>query len=185
MLLSLIKKRSCLLNRISDEAQAMEAVNTIVWESDGTTTGHNTDHVGFQKALEEVIKTPPKNALILGTGGASGAIKFVLDKLDCNYSFVSRNPTSAQLSYDALDEALMEQADLIVNTTPLGTFPAVEKAPPLPYQWINNKHLLFDLIYNPSETAFMKLGKSKGAKTTNGYKMLIYQAEKSWELWNS
>ena len=98
---------------------------------------------------------------------------------------MSRNPTSAQLSYDALDEALMEQADLIVNTTPLGTFPAVEKAPPLPYQWINNKHLLFDLIYNPSETAFMKLGKSKGAKTTNGYKMLIYQAEKSWELWNS
>ena len=173
------------LDRISDEAQAIEAVNTIVWESDGTTTGHNTDHVGFQKALEEVIKTPPKNALILGTGGASGAIKFVLDKLDCNYSFVSRNPTSAQLSYDALDEALMEQADLIVNTTPLGTFPAVEKAPPLPYQWINNKHLLFDLIYNPSETAFMKLGKSKGAKTTNGYKMLIYQAEKSWELWNS
>jgi shikimate dehydrogenase len=173
------------LNRISDEAQAIEAVNTIVWESDGTTTGHNTDHVGFQKALEEVIKTPPKYALILGTGGASGAIKFVLDKLDCNYSFVSRNPTSAQLSYDALDEALMEQADLIVNTTPLGTFPAVEKAPPLPYQWINKKHLLFDLIYNPSETAFMKLGKSKGAKTTNGYKMLIYQAEKSWELWNS
>jgi shikimate dehydrogenase len=173
------------LDRISDEAQAIEAVNTIVWESDGSTTGHNTDHIGFQKALEEVIKTPPKNALILGTGGASGAIKFVLEKMDCNFSFVSRNPTSTQLSYEALDEALMNEVDLIVNTTPLGTFPAVEKAPPLPYQWINKKHLLFDLNYNPMETAFMKLGESKGAKITNGYKMLIYQAEKSWELWNS
>ena len=81
--------------------------------------------------------------------------------MDCNFSFVSRNPTSTQLSYETLDEALMNEVDLIVNTTPLGTFPAVEKAPPLPYQWINKKHLLFDLIYNPMETAFMKLCESK------------------------
>lgn len=179
------KKVMPFLDRISKEAQAIGAVNTIVWEKDGTTTGHNTDHVGFQKTLGEIIDTPLKKALILGTGGASGAVKFVLEKTDCDIKFVSRNPTSAQLSYKSLDRVIMNEIDLIVNTTPLGTFPSIEKAPPLPYQLINKRHILFDLIYNPPETTFMKLGKSKGAKTSNGHKMLIYQAEKSWQLWNS
>jgi shikimate dehydrogenase len=173
------------LDRISEEAKAIEAVNTIIWEKDGTTTGHNTDHTGFEKALNEAFTTIPENALILGTGGASGAVKYVLNKIGCKVTFVSRNPTSKQLSYNALDEVLMKKIDLIVNTTPLGTFPDVEKAPPLPYEWINKKHLLFDLIYNPEETTFLKRGKSNGAKTSNGNKMLVYQAEKSWELWNS
>jgi shikimate dehydrogenase len=173
------------LDRITKDAQTIGAVNTIVWEKDGTTTGQNTDHVGFQKALEEISNKPPEKALILGTGGASGAIKFVLNKMGCEVQFVSRQPKQNILNYGALDKSKMDEVDLIVNTTPLGTFPDIEKMPPIPYQWITKKHLLFDLIYNPEETTFMKLGKSKGAKTTNGYKMLIYQAEKSWELWNS
>ena len=105
--------------------------------------------------------------------------------MGCEVQFVSRQPKQNILNYGALDKSKMDEVDLIVNTTPLGTFPDIEKMPPIPYQWITKKHLLFDLIYNPEETTFMKLGKSKGAKTTNGYKMLIYQAEKSWDLWNS
>ena len=172
------------LNSISKEAKVINAVNTIVWDKNGKTTGHNTDHIGFEKSLLELIDKPLKRALILGTGGASGAVKYVLDKLHCEVIFVSRTPQSKQLSYAALNKAEIERTDLIINSTPLGTFPDIDECPPIPYQWINKKHLLFDLIYNPEETLFLKKGKKEGAKVSNGSKMLLYQAEKAWELWN-
>ena len=172
------------LNNLSKEAKVINAVNTIVWDKNGKTTGHNTDHTGFEKSLLELIDKPLKRALILGTGGASGAIKYVLDKLQCQAIFVSRTPQKKQLSYAALNKAEIERTDLIINTTPLGTFPDIDECPPIPYQWINKNHLLFDLIYNPEETLFLKKGKKEGAKVSNGSKMLLYQAEKAWELWN-
>ena len=172
------------LNNISKEAKVINAVNTIVWDKNGKTTGHNTDHIGFEKSLLELIDKPLKRALILGTGGASRAVKYVLDKLQCEVIFVSRTPQDKQLSYESLNKAEIEKTDLIINSTPLGTFPDINECPPIPYQWVNKKHLLFDLIYNPEETLFLKKGKKEGAKVSNGSKMLLYQAEKAWELWN-
>jgi len=172
------------LDEVSDEVKAIGAVNTILWNKEGKTVGHNTDHTGFRKALEEELTTLPKKALILGTGGASGAIRYALENLNCAVQFVSRTPEKNQLTYEALTQEILDSIDLIVNTTPLGTFPNTEKVPKLPYHLLNSRHFLFDLIYNPSETLFMKKGKAQGAKVSNGYQMLVYQAEKSWELWN-
>ena len=172
------------LDRLSKEATKIQAVNTIVWDSYGKTIGHNTDHIGFEKALLEFMKKKPTKVLILGTGGASSAVKFVLEKLGSRYQFVSRKPKKNQISYDQLTKNHIIRTDLIVNTTPLGTFPKTKEFPPLPYKYLNTNHFLFDLIYNPNETEFLRKGKFQGAKICNGYKMLVYQAEKSWELWN-
>ena len=172
------------LDQISKEAESIGAVNTIKFDSQGKTTGHNTDHLGFEKALKEQIKTLPKKALILGTGGASGAVRYALERLNCEVIFVSRTPKENQLNYPELTQDFLSNIQLLVNTTPLGTFPNTDQAPPLPYDYLNSQHLLFDLIYNPSETLFMKKGKEKGSQVMNGHKMLIFQAEKSWELWN-
>ena len=116
--------------------------------------------------------------------GASGAIRYALENLNCEVIFVSRTSKKNLLTYEELTENLMNSVDLIVNSTPLGTYPDTNQAPQLPYQFLNEQHLLFDLIYNPSETLFMKKGIEKGAQVCNGYQMLVYQAEKSWELWN-
>jgi len=172
------------LDKLSEEAETIGAVNTIVWDPSGKTVGHNTDHVGFTKALLEQVHSAPTKALVLGTGGASKAIQYALDKIHCKYLMVSRNPQKNQLSYDDLNSDILNSVELIINTTPLGTFPNISDAPPIPYNLLHSKHFLFDLIYNPEETQFLKEGKSRGCKITNGYKMLVYQAEKSWELWN-
>ena len=172
------------LDQLTKDASTIQAVNTIVIESSGKTVGHNTDHVGFQKALLEHNQKIPKQALILGTGGASGAVQYVLDQIKCKYQFVSRTPQKNQLAYGDLTKEIIEKVDLIVNTTPVGTFPNIEEAPPIPYEHLDSRHFLFDLIYNPEETRFLKEGKSRGSITCNGYSMLVYQAEKSWELWN-
>ena len=172
------------LDHLSEEAKAIGAVNTVVWNREGQKIGHNTDHVGFRKAVEEKIETVPKKALILGTGGASGAVRYALESLNCQITFGSRTSTKNRLTYTDLNRELITDHHLIVNTTPLGTFPNINEAPPLPYEYLNSNHLLFDLIYNPSETLFMKKAKLQGAQTINGYQMLVYQAEKSWELWN-
>ena len=172
------------LDKLSTEANAIQAVNTIVFDQNKKLIGYNTDYIGFEKSLFESIDKRPKKAIILGTGGASSAVKFVLDKMGCKFKFVSRNPKKNQLSYDKITKKYLDEIDLIVNTTPLGTYPGVNNAPPIPYQYINSRHFLFDLIYNPSETRFLKEGRQRGAKTTNGYKMLVYQAEESWKLWN-
>jgi shikimate dehydrogenase len=172
------------LDQISEEVKSIGAVNTILWDVKGKTIGHNTDHTGFKKALEEQTNALPKKALILGTGGASGAIRYALENLNCEVIFVSRTSKENNLTYEELTEDLMNSVDLIVNSTPLGTYPDTNQAPQLPYQFLNKQHLLFDLIYNPSETLFMKKGIEKGAQVCNGCQMLVYQAEKSWELWN-
>ena len=171
------------LDKLSKEAMEIQAVNTIVWGDSGKIIGHNTDHLGFKKALMEEINSTPKNALILGTGGASKAVKYVLSEMGCKIQMVSRNPKKDELSYNELTKKIFEKTNLIVNATPLGTFPNVKKAPPIFYEYLNSKHFLFDLIYNPEETEFLKRGKFQGSQISNGYKMLIYQAEKSWELW--
>ena len=121
------------------------------------------------------VKTPPRQALILGTGGAAKAIIFVLDTLNIGYQFVSRTSGNEKIKYDDLDEKIMSSHHLIINTTPLGMSPNIDNLPPIPYQYIGNKHLLFDLVYNPSTTAFIKKGKDNGAVICNGLKMLHLQ----------
>ena len=147
--------------------------------------GFNTDYFGFQKAIEPCIKKHHKSALILGTGGASKAVAFVLKELGIPYRFVSRNPKKGAFSYTDLNQELIEKHTVIVNCTPLGTYPEIARKPNIPYEFISTHHLLFDLIYNPDKTAFLKAGEVKGAQIKNGDKMLTLQAEKAWEIWNS
>tara|TARA_B100001057_G_C22619277_1_gene859804 strand:+ start:354 stop:941 length:588 start_codon:yes stop_codon:yes gene_type:complete len=172
------------LDQLSEPSEKMQAVNTIRFDKDGRTCGYNTDVHGFEKSLTELKSLLPKKALILGSGGASSAVAFVLDKLEILYKYVSRNPENNQISYQAIDADLLKDYKLIINASPIGTFPQVNLSPELPYEEINETHILFDLIYNPLETLFLKEGKKRGAIISNGLKMLEYQAEKSWEIWN-
>lgn len=172
------------LSKIDEEAQAIGAVNTIkIVENE--TIGYNTDVYGFQKSIEPYIRTHHKKALILGTGGASKAVAFVLNKLGITYKFVSRNPKKGQLNYIDLSKEVLSEYTVIVNCTPLGTYPNINDKPDIPYHFITNQHLLFDLIYNPEKTAFLLAGEQEGGKISNGTNMLQFQAEKSWEIWNS
>lgn len=173
------------LNDLDEEAKKIGAVNTIKVSESKMIKGFNTDHYGFQKSLEAFLPFHKKNALILGTGGASKAIAYALEKLGFDFKFVSRNKTSSNLSYDELDENIIQNHCLIINCTPLGTFPNITDCPSIPYEFLSEKHLLFDLIYNPAETEFLKRGKHQGARISNGLKMLEFQAEKAWEIWNS
>nr|WP_299384238.1 shikimate dehydrogenase [Allomuricauda sp.] len=166
------------------KAKAIGAVNTIKFGPQGP-IGYNTDCYGFQMSLEPYLKPHHSKALILGTGGASKAIRFVLDELGITHKYVSRNPKEGQLTYADLGEGVMEEHTLVINCTPLGTFPDVSEKPDIPYSQITQKHLLFDLIYNPEKTTFLTLGEAQGATICNGLKMLEFQAEKAWEIWNS
>ena len=172
------------LDTISKEAKDIMAVNTISFNNQGELIGHNTDCYGFQKSLFENINKKTKNALILGTGGASKAIRYVLKKNSIKYKTVSRKRNKGDFTYIELDRDIISNFELIVNTTPLGTYPNTEKFPDINFDHITKNHILFDLIYNPIKTTFLKNGKIKGAKIVNGYDMLIYQAEKSWSIWN-
>ena len=172
------------LDKLDAKAEEIGAVNTIQFTKEGL-IGHNTDIYGFEKAIEPLMTEKDNKALILGTGGASKAAAYVLGKLGLDYRFVSRNPREGELEYKDLDEEVMENHTIIINSTPLGTYPDVDKKPEIPYHLINRDHLLFDLIYNPELTSFMKEGKSRGARVMNGQKMLELQAEKAWEIWNS
>ncbi|PVW14601.1 shikimate dehydrogenase family protein [Marixanthomonas spongiae] len=173
------------LDRIDKEASAIGAVNTIKFQNDGSLKGFNTDHYGFAKSLANLLPIKEKTALILGTGGASKAIKYVLDTMGFSYKIVSRNKTENTINYQELNRELMTTHFLIINCTPLGTFPNVSQCPTIPYQYITADHVLFDLIYNPDQTEFLKLGKAQGARTRNGLKMLEHQAKKSWKIWRS
>ncbi len=173
------------LDYIDEEAKKIGAVNTIKISEDEKLTGFNTDYYGFQKSIEQFLPLHNKTALILGTGGASKAIAYSLEKLGFTFKFVSRNLTSGNLKYAELTKTIIENHFLIINCTPLGTFPNIADCPSIPYQFLTKNHLLFDLIYNPTETEFLKCGKFQGAKTSNGLKMLALQAEKAWEIWNS
>lgn len=147
--------------------------------------GHNTDVLGFQQSLLKSFPHLPSRALILGTGGSSKAVEYVLKQLKIPYIFVSRKPSTHNLSYEQLSSGIVKESGLIINTTPLGMFPHVVEAPPIPYDAIGEHHCLFDLIYNPERTLFLQKGEARGAKVQNGLDMLIIQAEESWKLWNS
>jgi shikimate dehydrogenase len=171
------------VDNISEEAQSIGAINTIVIE-DNIWTGHNTDAYGFAKSLEPFLPING-NALILGTGGASKAIAYTLESLQIPYLKVSRSPEDEHtIDYKSLNKDVISQVKLIINTTPVGTHPDIAQSPSIPYEFIGKQHLLYDLVYNPSLTLFMKKGLQQGAKATNGYQMLVHQAERAWELWN-
>ena len=148
--------------------------------------GHNTDVIGFENSLLPLLKTNHTHALILGNGGAAEAVKFVLQKLNISYKIVSRKIHEAShLTYADLDEKIIKENGLIINTTPLGTFPDINECPYIPYQYLTAAHLLFDLVYNPEKTLFLQKGEEHGASIKNGYEMLVLQAEESWKIWNA
>lgn len=170
------------LNELDPEAEKIGAVNTIKITKTGL-KGYNTDAYGFQKSIEPFIKKQHTKALILGTGGASKAVSYVLKKLGLTYRFVSRKLKKGQYTYNDLNKMIIDDYTVIVNCTPLGTHPNIHQKPDIPYSFITSKHLLFDLIYNPEKTLFLLEGKNKGASICNGEKMLEFQAEKAWEIW--
>lgn len=171
------------LDELDEQSGKIGAVNTIQFTEKGL-KGFNTDAYGFQKTLESALPSPYfDKALILGTGGASKAISFVLGELDIDHKFVSRSPDVNQFSYQGLDEKIIQNHHILINCTPLGTYPNVKEKPDIPYEYISSAHLLFDLIYNPETTAFLKEGKKRGAKIINGLHMLEQQADRAWEIW--
>lgn len=173
------------LDELSTAAQRIGAVNVIRFENDGKLVGHNSDYIGFKISLEKFLNgAKPQKALILGTGGASKAVKAALEDLGITPQFVSRTSGENQLAYKELSEEILSSHRLIVNTTPLGMFPQVEEFPAIPYQFLTSSHFCYDLVYNPETTAFMKKSAEHGAKTINGLEMLIGQAEAAWEIWN-
>lgn len=173
------------LDKVNKKAKVIGAVNTIKVTKKGNLVGYNTDCYGFKKSLKPFLKTHHKKALILGTGGASKAVAFSLNQLNIDYSYVSRTASNkVQFTYNMLSEEAINEHTIIINCTPLGTFPNVNDCPEIPYKAITNKHILFDLIYNPEETKFLNLGKINGATIINGLDMLKFQAEKAWSIWN-
>ncbi len=177
------------LNYISKVASNVGAVNCVKIERDASGVklyGFNTDVYGFRKSLLPLLKPYHYSALILGTGGAAKAVSYILLELGIGYTLVSRTSKEKYyLNYTELTEEKIHDNLIIINTTPVGMYPEAEKYPDIPFQCLGKKHLLIDLIYNPSETMFMKLGRESGAVTKNGLQMLELQAEKSWEIWNS
>lgn len=172
------------LNEMDNTVKKLGACNCVCLV-EGRLKGYNTDVIGFKKSLLQHLKPHHKHALVLGTGGAAAAVEFVFSELQIAYKNVSRNPhNNNDLSYSQLNKKIMEQHTLIVNTTPLGTYPAINDCPNLPYHFLNSEHLLFDLVYNPSITKFMQHGINKKSTTVNGYDMLVYQAEENWKIWN-
>lgn len=172
------------LDELNDEAQEIGAVNTIKF-TNGKKIGYNTDCYGFEMSLKPLLKSHHTSALILGTGGASKAVEYVLKKSGISFQYVSRTKSSTSISYNDVDSFIIQHSTLIINSTPIGMYPNVDDAPHLPYNFITNNHLLYDLIYNPEETQFLKEGRIRGAQTKNGLEMLYLQAERSWEIWNS
>lgn len=175
------------LHSISDEAKEIGAVNTIKINRSGkhiTLSGYNTDVYGFGESLKPLLEPHHTSALILGTGGASKAVKFTLNKLGIDFIQVSRNRGEKILAYEDLSKEIIEKYKIIVNTTPLGTFPKIEEYPSLPYHYLSSQHLLYDLVYNPEVTAFLKHGLTHHCQIKNGLEMLHLQAEKAWEIWN-
>ena len=172
------------LDDLNKKAKKIGAVNTIKVTKKGKLIGYNTDYYGFKKSIEPSLRAHHKRALILGTGGASKAIAFALDKLGIPFSFVSRSASAnIRYTYNTLTEADIEAHQIIINCTPLGTHPQTNVCPDIPYDAISEAHLLYDLIYNPEETKFLTIGKIKGASVSNGYNMLELQAEKAWKIW--
>ncbi|MCF1422197.1 shikimate dehydrogenase family protein [Mangrovimonas futianensis] len=173
------------LDGLDKKAKKIGAVNTIKINEDGKLIGHNTDYYGFKNSLTPLLKPKHKRALILGTGGASKAIAYALKKLDLEYRFVSRTASKkVDFTYKGLTSDIISSHQIIINCTPLGTVPKIEDYPNIPYVGITSNHILYDLIYNPEETTFLRFGREKKAITINGLQMLKLQAEKAWKIWN-
>lgn len=176
------------LDKISPDASAIGAINVIKIVREGANTsliGYNTDVIGFQDSILPLIrKGIHKKALILGTGGASKAVQKGLENLGIESIFVSRSTKPEQLTYQDLTPEIIEEYKIIINSTPLGTFPDIDNAPDIPYGFLSTEHLLYDLVYNPEVTKFLQLGKERGATIKNGYEMLERQAIAAWKIWN-
>ena len=168
------------LDRLDETAEAIGAVNVI-----HDRVGYNTDCLGFIDSIRTLLREYDKKALVLGTGGASKAVCFGLKKLGISPTLVSRTPQEGMLGYDDLTEAVMSDYTVIVNCTPLGMAPEEDTFPPIPYEYISARHLLFDCVYNPEETLFLQKGKVQGATTRNGMEMLYGQAKAAWKIWNN
>lgn len=173
------------LDKMDSEAEKIGAVNTIKFSNNGQLIGYNTDHYGFAKSLEKFFPFHKKTALILGSGGASKAIKYVLETLNFEYLVVSRTQNSETINYEDIDRDIINTYFLIINCTPVGTFPNVNDYPQIPYHLLTKNHIVYDLIYNPPQTEFIKRGFAAGARVSNGLAMLEYQADKSWSIWKS
>lgn len=173
-----------LLDELDEEAKLIGAVNCIKI-TNGRTKGYNTDAYGFRQSIKPFLEPKHNKALILGTGGSSKAVAFALKQIGVEVYFVtsSNKKTENTFFYSELNEIILSQFLLIVNCTPLGMFPEVDRCPDIPYQFVSSDHLIYDLIYNPEETLFLKKCKQKGATTINGLSMLHLQAEKGWEIW--
>jgi shikimate dehydrogenase len=177
-----------LLNEIDEAAQAIGAVNCIKITGKGPNAklkGYNTDAYGFEESLKPLLEPGHQKALILGDGGAAKAVKYVLNKLGIPFVIVTRSPTDTSILYEEVTEEILSTHTIIINTTPLGMSPNVISSPDLPYHYITAQHLVYDLVYNPEETAFLNKAKVQDAKIKNGLEMLYLQAERSWYLWNS
>ncbi len=172
------------LTKLHKTAKKIGAVNTIKVSKKGKLIGYNTDYFGFKKSIQPHLKPHHKKALILGTGGASKAIAYALKNLNIKYKYVSRKATSNDvLTYNSITKDDVHSHQIIINCTPLGTYPKTNECPNIPYEGIDKTHLVFDLIYNPEETKFLNIAKLKGATICNGSKMLELQAKKAWKIW--
>lgn len=172
------------LDACSPEVEEIGACNCIKIEN-GKLTGYNTDVIGFARSLESKLQPHHRKALVLGTGGAAKAVYQALKDKQIGFLKVSRNAGADCISYGDVDAAVIREHTLIINTTPLGMHPDTDTAPALPYEHITSSHYLFDLVYNPSLTLFLRKGQARGAATENGADMLEIQAEESWKIWNS
>jgi len=173
------------LDRLSDECSRIQACNCIKIKN-GKWEGFNTDVAGFEQSFAPHLKPIHQKAIILGTGGASLAVAYVLQRLNIDFLKASRSKKNGKsvISYDDITMKTMNDFQIFINTTPLGTFPNINECPSLLYEHITNQHYFFDLVYNPSKTLFLSLAERKGATIENGSKMLAIQAEESWKIWN-
>lgn len=172
------------LDNCSPMVEEISACNCIMI-NDGVLTGYNTDVIGFTKSLEPKLKPSHKKALVLGTGGAAKAVHYALKQKGIEFLQVSRMQSAYSIGYDEVDEQLLKEYTLVINTTPLGMHPNIDQAPDIPYQFIGSDHYLFDLVYNPALSKFLSEGKARGAEIENGADMLVIQAEASWDIWQS
>lgn len=174
------------LSSLDETASEIGAVNVIKFDRKGETCtlkGYNTDAIGFENSLLPLLQPHHTNALILGTGGASKAVAYILKKNQIHFHFVSRTPSEGQYTYADITPEVLAENTIIINTTPLGMYP-VDACPSIPYESLTSRHLLYDLIYNPAQTLFLEKGKAKGAVVKNGLEMLHGQAVAAWEIWN-
>lgn len=175
------------IKELSPEAKAIGAVNVIRIEHKGNKTvlkGFNSDVIGFTKSIEPILNTYHKKALILGTGGAAKAVQYGLQSLGIETLFVSRTKKKNAITYEEVTADIVREYNVIVNCTPVGMYPHIDECPKLPYEAMNSHTLLYDLLYNPDETKFLRLGAERGATVKNGLEMLLLQAFVSWEIWN-